>query len=505
MGRKDKAQRGKLARLHGVVRARDGGPIVLRTAVLEIGDDAPRKTPQLQRGFDLETIDGKRIAVTFTAPVETVPLVERKDRWEDLEDDEDAAPFREDAPAPHVKVLLRSFSLRDGDEVDLWGRTSYAMGSASFRAGATHEIASIELLACGKGEEGARHVAELEAKEEERRRPKETPRLPLRRVSVMDWILLATAGVGALSLPFLKPAARWDVHAITLLLLGSVLPSVFLGTKRLHFDRQNPTGTPLEKHRIGFGAVGLVFACTAAMFPFIDMSGDEEGPFNHAPIVAIGAGASLLLMAGYLFVITYRDTRIAQALLDAPPHALPWEHNKWGATEGTIATGSKRYEAKAAAFSLFEETFEEGSGGNPQAWNSDAGPFVLDADGKATVQVDATKAEWGTTVRWRIDGRRVTREHKKATREAALMPVGGRVLVAGRVKVRDGMAEIENTGKESLLLYSTAPGEQPRKILRTELVARAAIVILLVAFGVGLVVAAATGTLGAIHSGQGGD
>ena len=505
MGRMGKGgRREPLAKLRGVVRAHGADPVVLRLAELEV-DGATRFAPQIRLGFDLETDAGKRIAVSLPVDVEAAPLVERKAQWEDIEADEEAAPFREDAPAPHVKVRLRTFVLRDGDVVHLWGHAARAMGSASFRDQAEQEIVSIEVVACGTGEEGAAKIDELEKQEAERQRPPGQKRLPLARVGKLETTLLGVVAVGALALPFLgRAAARNDVYGIIALVAGCVPPSLFLFSKRFRFHREDAKDPSFEDRRGVIVGIALVFVALFGSFAAIDLSGDDEGPFNHAPIVVTASGVCAIALAFYFAWATRREARIARAMLAAPMQPIPWEHNKWGATEGSIATGSKKHEIEAAAFSLFDETWSDGSGGNGHVWSTEAGPFVLDADGTATVRVQATKADWGTTVRWRKDGPPVTKEHRKELREVALMPVGGRVLVVGRIKVRDGMAELVSTGNETLLLYTTQ-GESPRAVLRGQLVTRAAIIGLVLLLGLTELAVVATGVFGTIHSGSGGD
>lgn len=85
-----------------------------------------------------------------------------------------------------------------------------------------------------------------------------------------------------------------------------------------------------------------------------------------------------------------------------------------------------------------------------------------------------------------------------------MMPVGGRVLVVGRIKVKDGMAELVSTGKETLLLYATQ-AESPRSVLRGQLATRAAIIGLVLLLGLTELAVVATGVFGTIHSGSGGD
>ncbi len=503
MGKGDRRE--PLAKLTGIVRAHGrGDPVVLRLAELEI-DGATRFAPQIRNGFDLECDGGRRVAVSFPVDVEAVPLVERKDRWEDLENDEGAAPFREEAPAPHVKVRLRTFVLRDGDSVHVWGHPARAMGSASFRDQAEHEIVSVEVVTCGTGEEGAARIALLEEEENERQQPPKHERLPLPRVGKIEMAFMAIVAVGALSVPFLRSAAaRNDTFAIVAFVTACILPGLFLFSKRFRFHRDDVKDPAFENRRgVIFGAA-FAFVTMLGAFVAIDLSGDEDGPFNHSPILFTASGICSIALALYFAWATRREARIARTMLAAPKHSIPWEHDKWGATEGFIATGSKKYEVEAAAYSLFDETWSDGSGGNAHAWSSETGPFVLDADGSATVRVRPAKADWGTTVRWRKKGPVVTKDHPKESREVAMMPVGGRVLVVGRIKVKDGMAELVSTGKETLLLYATQ-AESPRSVLRGQLATRAAIIGLVLLLGLTELAVVATGVFGTIHSGSGGD
>ncbi|CAN5399550.1 hypothetical protein BH09MYX1_BH09MYX1_55060 [soil metagenome] len=250
---------------------------------------------------------------------------------------------------------------------------------------------------------------------------------------------------------------------------------------------------------------GLTAVLMAGTFAFVDLGGDDLGPFNHSPIIVPGCAFGLVVIAIYLGWATRREARLARAMLDAAPHVIPWEHNTWGATEGTIASGSKSLEIEAAAFSLFEETYNDGSGGNHEAWTSEGGPFVLDADGIATMRVQAAKAEWGTTARWEKPGRpKATADRPKVVRAVGVLPVGGRVLVVGRVKVQDGMAEMTSTGAESLLLFATEHGS-PRTVLRALLRQRALIVLALVLLATAELGLFLSGALGVTHSGSGGD
>jgi hypothetical protein len=492
-------------RLRGIVRARGDDPVVVRLAELE-HDGATRPAPPLTRTFDLE-VDGALVAVTVASDVRAVPFAERRERWEELEHEPTCAPFREDAPAPHAKVKLRSFELRDGDAIELWGATESAPTAAGFREAAERRVAVIDATLIGRGDEGAKRIDELEAEERERNQPSFAHRKPLPRLRALELASIVVCALAALAILFVPTAAsRWDAVVTLALVLAVVVPGALLTAPHARFEHCGGAGptTPIrELPYIIVFSIGWL----PAMFVFVDLQSDEEGPFNHAPVSAWGGGLVLLGTAAWYAWASRREARLVRAMLAAPKQPIPWEHNRWGAVEGTVATGTVKYETKAATYSLFEETFNDGSGGNLRAWTAQGGPFVLDA-GEATVRVNAAKCDWGTTIRWGRTGKSVSSDHPREVREVGLIPVGARVLVVGRVKVSDAMAEIVSTGAETLLLFATDGRTDPgsaRAILEGLRLRRTAVIGIVVVAALALFALGASGLLGTIHSGSGGD
>ncbi len=89
-----------------------------------------------------------------------------------------------------------------------------------------------------------------------------------------------------------------------------------------------------------------------------------------------------------------------------------------------------------------------------------------------------------------------------------MIPVGARVLVVGRVKVSDAMAEIVSTGAETLLLFATEGRTGPgaaRAVLQALRLRRAAVIGIGVVAALALFALAGSGMLGIVHSSPGGD
>ncbi|MDB4993249.1 MAG: hypothetical protein JWM74_681 [Myxococcaceae bacterium] len=505
-------------RLRGIVRGERKGEVQLLRASLEL-PPAPPTRGDVSHDFDLELDDGARVAIDASSGLTVVPERTQRATWGALENEIAAAPFRESAPGPHLTVTLKSAAATDGDVVEVYGEAtehSFEDAGATTRDAPKQRVSRLRAIIVGVGPDaraaldaaiGLRAKAEATAaartadalRDASQRSEAPRPR------GHLAWFAAAGVVIAvAVAIP-LSPLTV-DLLACAMGLVASALyfwwrtraPNLYEGDVRI-----------LKSMLDGGGILVPLVAAGMATLPAIV----ADFPPNHLAYrsraisdsgwITNWSEASVVCWAAYIACLgvavhlaSRRSARILSTLLAAPAHPEPPFAKTWGSTMGTVADPTPvELDGEALAVAAIAEE-EVQTSGSYFDFTADRilreGSFFVEG-AAGTFEVHPARAIWGSAVQ-RIPSKTPPDERQMQAVRADVIPIGGRVLVAGRASRANGErhGSIDATGPESLVFYAGPAGSDPRAFVSSALRRRSTTIAVLALMTFGL---AAGGTV----------
>ncbi len=433
--------------------------------------------------------DGTSVAVLVTPSRLGLDGKAKRETWGDVAATPLARQFDDVAPGDHVEVELGGWSLDAGTRVVVRGAVKErALVGGGPRDAATAQPSRIEAhrLAVVDGDD-ATAIAALDRADLDAAIAKaasvpappapapvpEPPRPPV----PWKWGLWITLGMGAVFLGVAvlvwKPlgAQLQRYHLPWSLLLAStggllVLLALVLALSRPPFECAVSGGSRSTFHptwAIGkaFGVIVSSYAGALLMVtaPAVSVTADARWAASAVvPLPLTGLGFAI-----WLFVKTRRHLRLARTLWTAPRQPDPLVDGKWGRLRGIVRspdkpplTGEVSYRQRSRNYTYTSRN-QDGSSSlqsGTKWWkvgvpdHPSLGAMRIES-GSRTIDI-AGEAWWGAPLTYQVTS---ADDEVFATRAA--IADGDEVVVLGRVRVADGVAQIRATGAESLLVFST--------------------------------------------------
>ena len=379
--------------------------------------------------FRMTCDDGLELAVQVRDKPHVHPVRTRRGRWETVQADPLAAPFRADGPAPSHHVELRTLVVEPGDRVEVHGELRDD----------THLLAS--------------RLVKLDAATEARQARLRAPLTPSPLgPPIAAFIVLAllvasrvglayrahapsreliTDGVGALVIALALHLHRTrGVRFIALLAQPK-------GANDVH-DPDPKWGYASSSYASNVWTVSLI---SGAVLFGATLLAEHVGTTDFGPQGAYPYAIWCGLVAAILWLTHHRSRRFAKIMLDAPTIGTGDPAGTWGAAEGAIAaTTPKRVFGVdvVATFTTEQKFVEDLSTAAYQvtetreidATSAASVPFEVVTAGKVW-KVDPAKATWASA------GRIVPREQTGdrggyTVAFVEVLPAASQVLVVGR-------------------------------------------------------------------------
>jgi hypothetical protein len=428
--------------------------------------------------FEIEQDDGTRVTIELGAETMLLPIERKQGRWGGFADDPLLASFLEEAPGPHVEVVVERAVIADGGRVFVRGeerehafddpkgtrsapqrRVTRALASAI--ATGPDAVQMIERALAPAAPKASRNAGVPEGLASRPIGDIVTPA----RVSLLFAAVLA---LGSRAAPVTPWKLDLEVAAITLVAIAMW----FAYIARVPYFTTH--GAKLEDHhpksfRNLVLLSGFCVLFVSGMFWGFDLKYAAEHapdkPENASHIVIGIFIAYLALLGGLLARWTRKTAAIVRALASAKTLPAGAPEDTWGGVLGTVRdpTPTGFGGEETAVEHVVQRKVQSGS--DPDIITEsivNADTFFVDTDDGRTYEIVPWDATWASSVR-SVDVDLPTEE-----RYRYVVVVGGRVWVVGRADRvgKDAPPRFDAAGPESLLFYATPSTVDPRSRIR---------------------------------------
>jgi hypothetical protein len=350
-------------------------------------EKSPEKTHSFQQSFSLQTKEGTSIEVQLSD--EAIYAEKKRSTWGEIEAEDFAAPFKKEAPGPHVTLHHQSAVVRAGEAIALLGRVesfNFSEEGRDLREKAAQRISVVKahLITTGKvaAEDLQRRLQELHRRRKEDQEKFERDRIALikkaeryeRSVKRKE----ALFGLLRSPLQFVRDHKHSLLLSLSLLVsLGFLIGAFFfwpdansrsvficfacfaaslsfacwcvahsLPTFRSPFEKV--TSEPINENISFF----IIFGILGLFFPAMKLL--QQG-LTLGLVLSAMVGTILFLVA-FLLLPSMRNKyaqKISQTILQAPPNA---NDEVWGSLTGKVASLNQK--TQLLSLEVNQEIFE---------------------------------------------------------------------------------------------------------------------------------------------------
>ena len=459
-------------RLHGTVSpsgSSERAAVVVRTDLSLEG----KRTASHRSGtrFRMTLADGSAVDVDLPEKPDDLCLPNTKisSRWSKLETRDESTPFRSHAPGPDVLGVIEGFVLRAGDDVIVYGdvlERAFAEHTEGMRSTPGKRVSHVRARMVAAGTDAAHRFATEFAK---RFPPVERPAIsrvdPFRvlarlcgfmlivALAILAWVAIGTDYV----------AVRFNAIITSLVIAASyVFALVGAGHPRFGAGQERSGGlTPEDASRwIGTAVILL----TLLLFSGIELLADARAANTGVRMIAFFDAIYVAALIGWHPFLARAGRRDVALLLDAPPFDGRFEKGRWGRAVGTVRDSTPITVQGEEAALAREHDITDVPGSDPDIVKStfhNRETFLLEAS-DAIFEIVPDGALWASSER------DVTSLEKGHRIERELVPLGARLVVAGRIdRTSEGLPLLLRAkGERSLIFFATRADRDPLTILR---------------------------------------
>ena len=452
-------------RIVGVVAGEPQNAVLASVTLRAEGSETP--SGPWMKPFDLTLKNGEQVHVEPSADTRLLaPETSLRGAWGSLEAKPLAAPFRAQAPGPHVEVKLRGKVISTGDTVEILAEVvsrEPVDGPMGLRHSPQMRISAVRALIVGAGPEAHKAIdaafdTGFEDAPQLSRTANPSPPGSWKRVPVYAGVALFVLLLGKAI--FASRTVLLDL-VVVVLVVGSWfydLAELDSATPRFRAGAEPKNNT--ERHGsliAGFvGSIIIVFCCLADIIRALSGSTNNTHPWPA--LTGAVVLSAMLISAG---IATRYPLKMARILLAPPSEKVPGD-GEWGVASGTVSDPTPTTDT------IEPVALAVRTGAEERQLLHEGTFFVNTPSGQ--VEIDPAGAVWASSV---LKSKTVTDGTETKTRSEEVIPIGANLVFAGRWKHRPGSCPIiSGQGPESLVMFAVTPGLEATAQLRALLRAR---------------------------------